>query len=84
MGHSGTHEDRAGGRVTRGLTALDEVLPSWPRRIDLATFDSDRPGRSLLVQLFGSMDEGLKRLGIPPDQAAAYAFLDLDWAEMRI
>jgi hypothetical protein len=32
----------------------------------------------MLAQLFGSMDKGLADLGIHPDGAAAYEFLDLD------
>jgi len=67
-----------GGYVARGMAALDKAKPDWPQRLDLAAFDMSRPGRSVLVQLFGSMDRGLAELGIAPGRAAAYGFLDID------
>jgi hypothetical protein len=73
----------SGGYAARGMAVLTKARPDWPQRLDLATFDMSRPGRSMLVQLFGSMDKGLAELGIPPDQAAAYGFLDIDPAEVR-
>jgi hypothetical protein len=72
-----------GGYAGRGMAALNKARPDWPQRLDLATFDMSRPGRSMLVQLFGSMDKGLAELGIAPDQAAVNGFLDLDPAEIR-
>jgi hypothetical protein len=57
---------------------LDKAKPDWPQRLDLAAFDMSRPGRSVLVQLFGSMDRGLAELGIAPGRAAAYGVLDID------
>src|SRR5690348_13694782 len=67
--------------AVRGIAVLTRAKPDWPQRVDLATFDMSRPGRSMLVQLFGSMDRGLPELGIAPDQAVVYGFLDLDLAQ---
>jgi hypothetical protein len=65
----------SGGYTARGMAVLNEAKPHWPQRVDLATFDMSPPGRSMLVQMFGSMDKGLANIGIPPDRAAAYEFL---------
>jgi hypothetical protein len=70
--------------VTRDYAALNKAVPGWLESIDLATFDMSRPGQSLLTQLFGSPAEGLKRLGIPEDEAGDRSFGDTDPAEVRI
>ena len=66
----------------RGFAEISRAEAFWPRLLDLATFDMSRPARSLLVQLYGSADEGLVKLGIPPDKAGEYGFEDRDYAEV--
>jgi len=40
-----------GGYAGRGMAALTKARPDWPHRLDLATFDMSRPGRSMLVRV---------------------------------
>lgn len=54
-----------GHRVQAGSTLLDEKLPEWRKRIDVATLDMAANQDSLFGQLFGGWNQGLEALEFP-------------------
>jgi len=54
------------GRVAKGAALLDEKVPGWDARIDLATLNLASPCRCVVGQLFADLAEDDVVLGYAP------------------
>lgn len=68
-----------GERVMQGAALLHRAAPGWwreddPQVIHPAILDMGDDAKSLLGQRYGSVSEGLCRLGVPDPESAAYGF----------
>lgn len=63
-----------GERVARGVDRLEPACPRWYIAPDPGSLDFTDPERGVLAAIYGHHSEGLRILGIPAGDAAAYGF----------
>lgn len=70
-------------RIPEGVALLDDVVPDWASKVDLATLSMSDYNTCVLGQVFGDYSEGRARLGIPLGDGKWYGFdqvgVDPDW-----
>lgn len=76
----------AGERVMHGISVLAPACPRWfaaenHRPIDPYAIDLTDPARGILAAVYGSHEEGLRLLHIPPQLAPEFGFEALDDAD---
>lgn len=61
-------------RIARGMALLDEKLPGWKERVNLARLDMSSQTYGLLEQLFDGYMKGLRALGLAFATGQQYGF----------